>query len=759
MADNVEMDIIGDKATGQRRVFILRGNVRVSKGAPSSDLAVEMRAQSAVIFTQKAAMEKDSRSPLSFTINGAESSLAGSGGEKEVPSGVYLEEDVTLSQGERYMRGPKLYYDLLTDRAIVIDPVFKMVVPQRNIPIYVRADEARMLSAREFYFTKAKISSSDFASPDYHIGAGKLYLEDTAPYDENKQRLGPPTWYGDMHDTTFNLFDVPIFAWPEIKGDFAQDTTPLKRLQVGKMSDMGFGVETEWDLFRLMGLVTPEGFRGNFDFDYYDHAVAAGVDINYARDTYSGYDKVYGLIDRYQKDTFGQQEENIAAPEDRGRLLMRHKQILGDDWTIQAELGYVSDKNFMEEYYTGEWMAAKEEETDIYAKKQKDNWAFDALLQYRLNHFQTQTDSYPDLGFYLIGEPLCGDKLTFFNEDHLGVKKFEESDQVDLPSSDLMVRGDTRNEIDAPMHFGAFNIVPYAMGRATAWSDTIGGSSDDFRPYGEVGVRANEHFWRNYGDVQSRMWDVNGLKHIITPEFDAFASETNVQPGDLYQMDPGIEQNVGSVQGMSLSLFQRLQTTRGVGAAAHKVDWMTLNLSIGIFNDDTHSYNLPAGGEWFFDRPEQSLPRDFINGEYTWAISDSTQFLSDINYDIKSNDIGLFNAGIAVERDPRLRYYLGVRYIRALDSSVGTAGVNYKINKKYSISVFEQYDFLYSNGIDLCTSVSIIRKLPRWYAAFTIGWDATKNDLSLMVTVWPEGAPEMTIGGSRMGILTPSTSN
>jgi hypothetical protein len=763
MADNVKMEIIGDKVRGERRVFILTGNVRVSKGAPSSDLAVEMRAQSAVLFTQKATMEKDSRSPLSFTINGAESSLAGPQGAKEVPSGVYLEEDVILSQGERYMRGPRVYYDLLTDRAIVIDPVFKMIVAQRNIPIYVRADEARMLSSREFYFTNAKISSSDFQTPDYHIGAGKLYLEDTSPYDENNQRLGQPTWYGDIVGATFNIFNVPVIPWPEIKGDFEQDTTPIKRIQIGKQSDMGFGVETEWDLFRLMGLVTPEGFRGNFNFDYYDHAVASGVDIKYNRDNYSGYDTVYGLIDRYRKDTFGQEEENIPAPEDRGRILMRHKQILEDDWTVQAELSYVSDKNFMEEYYRDEWLSSKPGETDIYAKKQKDNWAFDALLQYRLNHFQSQTDSYPDLGFYLIGEPLMGDKLTYFNEDHLGVKKFEESDTNTDPanpaSSNLMVRGDTRNEIDAPMHIGAFNIVPYVVGRATAWSDTVGGSSDDFRPYGEVGVKANEHFWRNYSDVQSRMWDVNGLKHVITPELDAFLSETDVEPDDLYPMDPGIEQHLGRTDGISLALLQRLVTSRGEGAAAHKVDWMTLNLSIGLFDDDNKQNNLPAGGQWFFDRPEYSLPRDFVNGEYTWAISDSTEFLTDINYDIKSNDIGLFNAGIAVQRDPRFRYYLGLRYIRALDSSVGTAGINYKINKKYSISLFEQYDFLFDNGKNLASSISIIRKLPRWYVAGTLTYDATKNDVSFMVTIWPEGAPELKIGGNRMGILGPSSNN
>ena len=35
---------------------------------------------------------------------------------------------------------------------------------------------------------------------------------------------------------------------------------------------------------------------------------------------------------------------------------------------------------------------------------------------------------------------------------------------------------------------------------------------------GELGVRGSSEFWKAYPDVKSRLWDLTGLRHIVTPQ-------------------------------------------------------------------------------------------------------------------------------------------------------------------------------------------------------------------------------------------------
>ena len=110
-------------------------------------------------------------------------------------------------------------------------------------------------------------------------------------------------------------------------------------------------------------------------------------------------------------------------------------------------------------------------------------------------------------------------------------------------------------------------------------------------------------------------------------------------------------------------------------------------------------------------------------------------------------------------RDPRLRYFCGLRRLSDLDSSIGTFGGSYKINRKYSASFFEQYDFDFNGRSNLITSATLTRKLPRWYASFTVRYDQRDNDLTLYITLWPEGIPEVRLTSGRLSTLSQSDSN
>ena len=96
---------------------------------------------------------------------------------------VYLEGDVVLSLGTSFVRASRLYYDFERDRALILDAVFRADIPDRNIPLYIRADEIRQLSAREFSAENAQVTTSEFHTPHYHIGAERIYLRDLTERD------------------------------------------------------------------------------------------------------------------------------------------------------------------------------------------------------------------------------------------------------------------------------------------------------------------------------------------------------------------------------------------------------------------------------------------------------------------------------------------------------------------------------------------------------------------------------------------------
>ncbi len=755
---------IGEGET-RRRATIARGDVYLSQGSAESDLFLELRSQHAVVFSARRPEEQDDASvPWAPKLQG----VSMPGGGREVVTGVYLEGDVVIARGERTLRGTSAFYDFTTNRAVVLDAVFRTVQEQRNIPVYVRATEARALSERELEFRNARVSTSDFHTPTYHIGASRAYLKNATPYDATGVRLGENRWLTVVEDATLNIRDIPVMYWPESRSDVTEGSTPLRKATIGTHGRLGFGGETEWDFFRLLGMLQPEGFRALLEMNWYERGPLAGINLDYNRETFHGYSKVHGLLDFEESDDFGEERKGIAAPENRGRILARHKHFLPKDWQLQFELSYLCDRNYLEQFFPAEYWAGKEQETLFYAKKQRDNWAFTTLLKYRLNRFQQQTEAAPELGFHLVGEPIA-DRLTLFSESRAGALRHRIDEAVSDTHGRFFGRFDTRNEIDWPIHLGPLNVVPYAAGRATYWTDRPETGDVDYtrtdedgkrcRLYGQLGVRANMHFWRVFPETNSRLWDLHGLKHVITPEAVAFVGDTlgGVEPSHLWPIDPDIERHLHRLGGAGLRIRQQLQTHRGEGANRRVVEWMRLDISSGFY--DGHDNTLPADGRLFAYRPEYSLDRDHLNFDYAWNISDATTFLADGNFDTETGQVRRWNLGLAVSRDPRLSYFLGIRRIADLDSAVGTAGVRYRINRKYSVNFFQQIDMDYDGSRSMGTSISLIRKFPRWYVGTTFVMDGRTDDVGIFLTLWPEGIPEFRLGSGRASFVSQSDLN
>jgi hypothetical protein len=749
----------------------MTGSVYLSQGAVESGEFVEIRANAAVVFLVKeeskpqgegkqdvlapqakgAGGDKKPANTSGGTFGTLGGGLGGSAGGEV--AGVYLKGDIILTRGERMIRASELYYDIENDRALMLDAVMRAVIPDREVPLYVRAAEIRQLSSTEFMARKARVSTSEFYTPHVHLGAEEITLTDATPRGDTGEVIGLEAGKYRAHDVTLNLEGVPVSYWPYSQGDFRRSETPLKGLRVSYGDDFGMSVQSRWYLFNLLGVPAPTGVDATLMMDYYSkRGPGTGLDVKYETEHSRGEFKGYYVHDRGEDD-LGPYREDTDDQKNRGRLTWRHMQFLPDHWYLTLEGSYISDPTFLEEWFKSEFEEGKEQETLIYLKKQENNWAFTALAQWRILDFLTQTEHLPDAGFYWIGEPL-GELANYYNESHLGLvrrrvddRQIFDRDLFDQSKieSDVTPRADTRNELTFPIRLGNAQVVPYAMARTGYWDGTVGEGSVG-RMLGSLGVRTGTQFWKVFEGVTSKLLDLYGLRHIITPEATAWLSGSNIDSGHMYRFDRGIE-DVDDFYGASLALRQRWQTKRGGPGDWRVVDWIKLDLELNVFGGVPERNVDQPIGRFYSYRPEASNPRNHVKSDFSFRLSDTATLLADANWDLNDGSMDIFNMSYAVEQTPRFSYMLGYRRIGPTDSNLVGGGANYQFNTKYSGAVRAYYDIEYAKLAEF--DVTIIRRWPRWYTAMTFGLDNIEDDISLNFSMWPEGAPNLALGSRR----------
>jgi len=289
------------------------------------------------------------------------------------------------------------------------------------------------------------------------------------------------------------------------------------------------------------------------------------------------------------------------------------------------------------------------------------------------------------------------------------------------------------------------------MGRTSYW-DASPRDGSVGRVFGQLGVRTGTQYWRTFADACSRLLDVTGIRHIIQPQITAWLSGSNLDSNDLFPFDSGVE-DIDDFYGSSFALRQTWQTKRGPPGQQRIVDWIKFDVELNVFGN-LPRYELPIGR--FFDyRPEDSTARNHVRTDFQYRISDTTVILADSNWDITDGSMDLLNISYAVERSPRLAYFVGYRRIGDTDSNLVGGGANYELNAKYRLAVRSYYDL--QRGEMETFDISLVRKWPRWYTAVTFGLDNIEETIDVGFSVWPEGAPSAVLGSRRYTSLSETT--
>jgi len=721
---------------------------------------IEFQADNAVIFYS---------SEDSFNVE--QSSSAGSSFASGSVEAIYLQGNVVMTEGLRSIRAEEAYYDFRKSQALALRAEMKNFDPTRGLPVYLRAQQLKQVSATVFHGDDIVLTSSEFYLPQVSTTASKIVLTDTTAIDARTGEAAKDSTYeGVLYDMRMKYGRQSVFRWPKMKTNFERPDIPLKSVEVSRDSEFGTSVETRWYLAKVLGRKEAEGVESTLAVDYFGkRGAGAGVDIQYEKANYFGNIKAYVLNDKSGEDDLGRNRKNVSAGDKlRGRFRFQHRHYLPYDWQATVEVSYASDLNFIEWFYKNEFDAGKEQETILHLKRIKNNWGLSILNKVRITNHRTLTEELPTVEYHLKGQSLWDHKLTFYSDSRISRLKDRYGPRsMTTGPQQFYSFASTRNEVDMPFSWKKLKVTPFLAGTfaqedQAGYTRDVGNivkSSDEKVWLGEAGVRLATMFFRQNNDIKSKFWDINGIRHIVKPHLEGvvfYSGNDTAESRDV----------------VNLGVSQRWQTRRGKKGNLRNLDWMRLDIDSTWVSDDAGSSIGPRNtygpgkflwndpGIPIFDRkrtPYFGMARDSINADYAWRVSDTTTILADSNYDIASSVVQQFNIGVSRYVYPDLTFYIGNRYLRPVitpnargfenGSSAFVSAVSYRLNSRYTIMVSQEYNFDFGKNVK--SSIGILRKYHRMYYALSASSDKSLDREAIVFSMWPEGVKELAFGERR----------
>lgn len=638
--------------------------------------------------------------------------------------GIYLEGNVSViaNRGDYTIRAPRIYYDFENDQAIMLDAVLRTYDRQLDVPIYARAAEMRQVARNQWDARSVRVSTSEFRVAHLALGAQQMTITQppAVPGAEDE-----PTRL-DASNITLRAGNFPFFYWPSFSGKLTD--VPLRRVKIGHRENDGVRIETEWDLFSLLGTDRPDGIEAILEADVFtERGEAAGLRLEYGIPLGLGRLELYGLADD-GVDLVSTGAFVDANSDYRGLAIWEHTTKLSDNWLFQGQASFISDEIFISGWRPTEYANRREYETSAYFKRQKGTGAFTALGRYELNGFisndyllastQYKVDKWPEVTLRRYGEAIFDDSAVYSGETRAGRMRIvpqgsspreigvngnafgtgPDDQFIDVFRArgvplDFVSRFDTRHELMFPNELGILDVTPFFVGRITAYSDDFDAfsqQSDSTRVFGAAGVRVGTKFQRVDNDVENRVLDLHRLRHIVEPNVTVWYGYSDVSEDDLPVYDLEVE-SLGTGAAVKMGVRNTIQTQRGGPGRWRSVDVLTLDTDFVLNSGDV---NTESPTPQFFDyRPEYSQFGNHARAAGAWLISDTLSVTGEMTYDFDDSQIERGSIGTAIQHSPVLSFAIEYRFIQASRSQLLGVGWYYQITPKYFVAMLPEWDF------------------------------------------------------------------
>ncbi|MFT5525823.1 MAG: hypothetical protein ACI9HK_003793 [Pirellulaceae bacterium] len=723
--------------------------------------------------------------------------------DSNTPLEFYMEGNIIFREGDRVIYAERMYYNVRDRHGVILDAEILTPVEEYQGLLRIKADVLQQVDRQNFIAHRAAATSSRLGVPRYWFQSETLAFQDSQVPALNPftgevvidPETGDPAVDHELLATSRNNFlyvgGYPVFYWPVLATDLTKPTYYVDQIRFKSDNVFGFQALIDWDMYQLTGWRRPpKGTKWTLSTDYLDErGPALGTYFEYDREglfgvpgPYTGTLDVWGIHDTGADNLGLARRAVVPEREDRGRIFWQHRHRMPYDLQLTAELGLISDNNFLEQYHENEWDQLKDQSTGIELKQLLGHSSWSVTGDVRINDFFTQADTLR-FDHFLIGQPLLSERVNWHAHTNVGYANLNTANLppmgVEPPQAPLAwetttggtpfndrggIVGATRHEVDMPFDVGPVRFVPYALGEIAHWDEDRDGN-DVTRTYGQAGIRANLPMWTSMPQVQNGLFNVNGLAHKVNFETEFMFAESNrdmnqltlYNPLDddatehfrrrftfdtfggtipakfddrLYALRSGTQSWVTTnnteiaddLMVLRLGVNQRLQTKRGLPGQERVVDWMTLDIEGALF---------PKG-----DRDNFGEDLGLLRFDYRWHIGDRFTVLSDGHIDVFGDGLRMFTIGGKLSRPEQGNVYVGFRSIEGpISSNVVLLSFSYRANEKWIFSAGASVDFGPTGNIGQTASVTRIGEST--FMRLGVNFDESRDSVGMIFQIEP----------------------
>lgn len=693
-------------------------------------------------------------------------------------SGIYLEGDASVTDGQYTLRGDRVYYDPATEQAVVLDAVFFTWDERRGMPLYMRAETIRQTARDQWTAERATLANAAMAEPHFSIGVDRLTVRLAPSTTPEGPEMVPVI---EAEGVGFRAGETTLLGVPRFAGEIRP--SPLRDVRYTARGGDHL-VSLRWDLFTLLNREPPENGRLDLLTDaYITRGPALGLDAAWEREDMTGESLSYGIFDN------GEDRLSSGARIDhendlRGMFTAGNIWRVSDLWTLTLEGSYISDETFVDAFFddlsetrrefTNSMMARRQTAQDVFSLEVRGTFNDFISNEYLLQSQGYVVQNLPEARYARFADQLF-DLISYSSESSVGYYEAQFSEPTLeqygfdtrrramagfglLPTDSLadvldaenfptggVGRFDTRHEIEAPLRWGPLTVVPFAVGRATWWSedfegyDDTSGIEDDGRLWGSTGTRVSTELTNVNNAIDSRVFDLHRMRHIIQPYATGWVAGTNVDPENLPIFDADVESLTDGPM-LNAGVRQTWQTERGPARARRSVDWAVLDLSYTWSSDDAPRES--PFGRFIMFRPELSKPGEFVQGSGSLLLTEAVTLVAEGVYDLEDEDdeeagFSKGSAGIAFDHGDSFTTYAEYRYLRDFDDTLLALGARYELTTKYAMAVEGTWNLHESRFQN--SGMVFTRRFEQWTVDVGIGFDETSDIFEASISVRPLG--------------------
>jgi lipopolysaccharide export system protein LptA len=593
-------------------------------------------------------------------------------------------------------------------------------------PYFLTGAHVTSISDNAYLIQDGTFTTHDSQKADFHLHARKIRV-----YEDDRVIFMNVTAY---------VGDVPIFWWPYL----------YQSLDQAFSFTISPAYYSTWGPSLLTQVTFPitENIQGRVRLDYFGRrgpAIGFESIINYGKDE-SSTAKLKTFFIQDQNPDINQ--TNIPRGEisdSRYRLSLEDRTNFTNDIYGITNLTKLSDQFVMQDFYQGEFRIDPVPDNVIAVTKTDPFYTITAIERFQANDFFTTTERSPEVvvdikRHALFGGPIFYEGDTGFANLRL---QFPEGSGFENYGTDRL---DTFHQLSFPnTYFGWLSIVPRVGYRGTYYSKTwdLGSTTfippsnplvpdfilppptlanpvkfdgDTFRSVFDTGAEASFKISRTWENVQSRLFGLDGLMHVIQPFTNfSYVKVDGPNPTSILALDRF--QPSTQLQTLDFPQFTTIDTID---------DWTIWR--IGVRNKlETRRDDRTM--TWF--ELDTYVDRNFVNPfdrtEYS-NLFNNIRFTPvpwvslSVNSQVPAFDKGFTEVDTVASVQPLANLQLNVahRYLNGnpffQNSSLFVVGGYYRLNDNWGFGVQEQYEA--TTGLLEEQRYSVYRDLTSWVASF-----------------------------------------